>query len=67
MNNKKSVRLNRLEKVMIDDRNMTKEEIMDYVINDIKPGQKHKDENKKEENININEHYRSNSRYVNKN
>ena len=53
MNNKKSVMLSRLEKVMKDDRNMTKDEIMDYVINDVKPGQKHKEENKKEDNINI--------------
>ena len=45
--------LSRLEKVMKDDRNMTKDEIMDYVINDVKPGQKHKEENKKEDNINI--------------
>ena len=56
MNTKKSVMLNRLEKVMKDDEiNMTKDEILDYVINDIKPGHKNKnEENKKEKNKEIN-------------
>ena len=54
ISNKKSVMLRRLEKVMKDDRDMTKEEIMDYVFNDVKPGQKNKEENKKED-ININD------------
>ena len=63
INNKKSKMLKRLEKVMKDDKNMTKNEIMDYVINDTKPQKKNKDEdynkedisnNNKEKNINDN-------------
>ena len=52
LSNKKSVMLKRLEKVMKDDRNMTKEEITDYVFNDVKPGHKHKEEENKKDNNN---------------
>ena len=49
LNNKKSAMLNRLQKVMKDDKNMTKDEIMEYVFNDIKPTNKKKDEENKKD------------------
>ena len=55
LSNKKSVILKRLEKVMKDDTNMTKDEITDYVFNDVKPGHKGKEEeNKKQDNKDVN-------------
>ena len=50
LNNQKSVMLHRLEDVIKSDKNMTKDEIMEYVLNDVKPGNK----NKEEKNINNN-------------
>ena len=44
MNEKKNTMLKRLEKVIKSDKNMTKDEIMDYVINNIEPGNKNKEE-----------------------
>ena len=44
MNEKKNNMLKRLEKVIKSDKNMTKDEIMDYVINNIEPGNKNKEE-----------------------
>ena len=55
LSNKKTLMLKRLEKVMKDDRNMTKDEITDFVFNDVKPGHKNKDEeNKRQEHKDIN-------------
>ena len=38
MNEKKNIMLKRLEQVIKSDKNMTKDEIMDYVINNVEPG-----------------------------
>ena len=51
MDMKKSVMLQRLQKVMKDDEiNMTKDEILNYVINDVKPGHKNKNEDNNKNN-----------------
>ena len=70
MNNKKDVMLRRLRKVMKSDEYFTKDEIIDYVFNDIKPIHKNNDKNQNKTNDNEkedNKDEKENNRNINSN